>query len=83
MSFLLAIVPYMKLVCLDRFLTIPVESLVTGSTQTDQVFADVMPKLASRLDMMNLQVFRCAAILAAPIVSSENLLAESLVVLWM
>ena len=38
-----------------------------------------MPKFVSRLDVMNLQVLRRAAVLAAPIVSTENLSAHFLV----
>jgi hypothetical protein len=38
-----------------------------------------MPKLASPLDVMNLQSFGCAAILATPIVPGKNLLAKSFV----
>ena len=52
---------------------------MTVGAQRDQVFRAVVPKLASRLNMMNLQVFRCPAILAAPVVPPENLAVESLV----
>jgi hypothetical protein len=52
---------------------------VASGTKRDQVLGVVMPKAASRPDMMDLQGFRHPAILAAPIVSGEDLLAKSLV----
>ena len=55
------------------------EILVTVGTQRDQVFGAVVPKLASPLDVMNLQIFGCAAIPAEPIVPGKNLLVKSLV----
>jgi len=58
---------------------IPVKGLVAAGAQGDQGFRAVVPKLASRLDMMDLQVLGCAAILAAPVVSGKNLPAESFV----
>jgi len=42
---------------------------VTVCAQGDQILGAVVPKLASPLDVMNLQIFGRAAILAAPIVS--------------
>lgn len=38
-----------------------------------------MPKLASPLDVMNLQIFGCAAVLAVPIIPGKNLLAKGFV----
>jgi len=52
---------------------------VTVGAQRDQILGAVMPKLASPLDVMNLQIFGCAAILATPIVPGKNLLAEHFV----
>jgi len=52
---------------------------MTGSAYRDQILRAVMPKLASPLDVMNLQSFGCAAILATPIVPGKNLLAKSFV----
>lgn len=52
---------------------------MTAGAQCNQVFGTVVSKLASRLDVMNLQIFGYAAILATPIVPSKNLLAESFV----
>jgi hypothetical protein len=45
----------------------------------DQVFEAVMPELAPQLDVMNLQVLYCAAILTAPSIPPENLPAKILV----
>ena len=52
---------------------------MAGSAYRDQILRAVMPKLASPLDVMNLQMFRCAAILATPIVPGKNLLAKRFV----
>ena len=41
--------------------------------QRDQVFEAVMPELTPQLDVMNLQVLNCAAILATPSIPLENL----------
>ena len=56
-----------------------VKGFMTAGAQRDQVFRAVVSKLAARLDMVNLQIFRGAAILAAPIIPGENLLAESFI----
>jgi len=32
-------------------------NIVTGGTQSNQIFATVIAKLASRFDVMNLQIF--------------------------
>jgi hypothetical protein len=45
----------------------------------DQVFEAVMPELTPRLEVMNLQVLDCAAILTAPSIPPENLPAKVLV----
>ena len=52
---------------------------MTADAQRDQVFEVVVSKLASRLDMMHLEIFRCAAMLTAPTVSAENLSAKNFV----
>ena len=52
---------------------------MTVGAQGDQILRAVTPELASRSDMMNLQVLGCAAILATPIVPGKNLLAQSFV----
>ena len=52
---------------------------MTAGAQRNQVFGTVVSKLASRLEMMHLKVFRRAAILAAPIVPGKNLLVEGFV----
>ena len=52
---------------------------VTVGAQRDQILGAVMPKLASPPDVMNLQIFGCAAILATPIVPGKNLLANGFV----
>ena len=59
--------------------TISVAFTVTVGAQCDQILGAVMPKLASPLDVMNLQIFECAAVLATPIVPGKNLLAKSFV----
>lgn len=48
---------------------IAVERFVTTRAQRDQVLGAVMSKFASSLDVMNVQVLRCATTLTAPIVS--------------
>jgi hypothetical protein len=55
---------------------------MTADAQCDQVFEAVVSKLASRLDVMNLQIFGCAAILATPAIPAQNLFANSLVRVW-
>ena len=45
-------------------------------TQSNQVFAAILSQLTSPFDVMNLQVDSRAAMLAAPAISLENLLAE-------
>ena len=57
--------------------TIPVAFPVTVSAERDQILGAVMPKLASPLDVMNLQFFGCAASLATPTVPSKNPVAKS------
>ena len=52
---------------------------MTADALRDQVIEVVVSKLASRLDVMNLQIFGCAAILAAPAIPAQNLFANSLV----
>jgi hypothetical protein len=47
--------------------------------KSDQVFEAVMSELTPRLDVMNLQVLDCAAILTAPSIPPENPLAKILV----
>ena len=49
------------------------------NAQRDQVFEAVMPELTPRLEVMNLQVLDCAAILTAPSIPPENLPAKILV----
>jgi hypothetical protein len=49
------------------------------NAQRDQVFEAVMPKLTPQLDVMNLQLLACAAILTAPSIPPENLPAKILV----
>ena len=55
--------------------------LVTVGAQRDQILGAVVAKLASPLDVMNLQILGRAAILATPIVSGKNLLANSFVLI--
>lgn len=55
---------------------------MTAGAQCDQVFEAVVSKFASRLDMMHLEIFRCAAMLTAPAISVQNLFANSLVRVW-
>jgi hypothetical protein len=52
---------------------------VTVSAQRDQILAAVMSEPAPGLDVMNLQIFGCAAILATPIVPGKNPPVESFV----
>ena len=59
--------------------TVSVAFPVTVRAERDQILGAVMPKPASPLDVMNLQIFGCAAVLATPIVPGKNLLAKSLV----
>jgi hypothetical protein len=47
--------------------------------QRNQIFEVVMPKLTPRLDVMNLQILECAAILTTPSIPPENLPAKILV----
>ena len=54
---------------------------MTFDAQRDQVFEAVMPELTPQLDVMNLQVLDCAAILAAPSIPLENLPTKVLVCL--
>ena len=52
---------------------------MTADAQRDQVFEAVVSKLASRLHMMHLEIFRRTAMLTAPAISAQNLFAKSLV----
>ena len=47
--------------------------------QCDQVLEAVIPELTPQLDVMNLQVLDCGAILTAPSIPPENLPAKILV----
>ena len=55
------------------------DELMAFDAQRDQVFEAVIPELAARLDVMNLQVLDCAAILTASSIPPENLPAKILV----
>jgi hypothetical protein len=56
-----------------------VDKLMAFDAKCDQVFEAVMPELTPQLDVMNLQVFDCAAVLTAPSIPPENLPAKILV----
>ena len=52
-------------------------------TQSNQVVAAIVSQLTSPFDVMNLQVDSRAAMLAAPAISLENLVAELPIVCWL
>jgi hypothetical protein len=59
--------------------TTAVDKLMAFDAQRDQVFEAVMSELTPKLDVMNLEVLDCAAILTAPSIAPENLPAKILV----
>jgi hypothetical protein len=58
-----------------------VDELMAFDAKRYQVFETVMPELTPQLDVMNLQVLDCAAILTTPSIPPENLPAKVLVCL--
>jgi hypothetical protein len=59
--------------------TAAVDKLMAFDAQRDQVFEAFMPELTPQLEVMNLQLFDCAAILTAPSIPPKNLPAKILV----
>jgi hypothetical protein len=59
--------------------TTAVDKLMAFDAKRDQVFEAVMPEVTPQLDVMNLEVLDCAAILTAPSIAPENLPAKILV----
>ncbi len=49
---------------------------MTPGAENDQVFLCIGPQAAPRVDVVDLEVGRAAAVLAAPAVPLQNLLAE-------
>jgi len=49
---------------------------VTHRTERDEVFRDVVSQPTARLYMMELEILRCAAILAAPSISCQRFAGE-------
>ncbi len=62
-------------------MTAAVERIMAFDAECHQVFGAVVPKAASRLYVMNLQIAKRAAILAAPSIPLENLPTKVLVCL--
>jgi hypothetical protein len=52
---------------------------MAGTAKSDEVFFHITSQMASRLPMMDLEIFRTSASLAPPAIACEHLLAKPLV----
>ena len=55
---------------------------MTAAAEGDEVLFGVVPESASWMDVVNLELGRSAAVLAAPVIALQHLLAQSTVGLW-
>ena len=49
---------------------------MAGTAKSDEIFFHIASQSASRLDMMDLEIFRTSASLASPAIALEHLLAK-------
>ncbi len=57
----------------------PMSISVTSSTQSDQVLLRIVSQPAPRFNVVNLELIKTSAILAAPSIAHQHLLTQSLV----
>ena len=53
--------------------------LVTSRAERDEVLFGIIAKLAAGVDVVDLKITRCAAVLAAPSITREHLAGEQAV----